>query len=311
MKANQQLSQTHIKGARDSPVPINKKALTFEDKLESSPMKRSRTQTTAEKRRRSVLIQEKLSKQIFNKLMDANNVIAKEEIQFAILNRNNSIRQQRDLSEIQEDISLWGEFYADAIPSSERPKFLIAFNARWKIIWDMAVALCIVAVTIIYPLHIAFEAQFMGYWFWSLLIDAVFLVDIVFTFFTTYQSESEGAEVVDQKKIIKRYLMGWFSLDMVSILPFDYFYPQAPDSSSSSNHLLRLFRIGKLVKLLRLIRMLKTLRLMKKQLFISDLSERLKINTGSQRLISFCFYFLLFAHVFACFFIVTGTITSD
>lgn len=34
---------------------------------------------------------------------------------------------------------------------------MIAFNDKRKILWDMFIALCVVAVTIIYPLRIAFE----------------------------------------------------------------------------------------------------------------------------------------------------------
>lgn len=97
---------------------LHGKSHTFEEA--ASPdidLKRSKTHSSVpHERKRSSEITAKLSKQIFKKLIEANNVIAKEDMGNAILNRRNSLIKQRSLGEIQEDISIWGEFYADAIP---------------------------------------------------------------------------------------------------------------------------------------------------------------------------------------------------
>lgn len=56
-------------------------------------------------------------------------------------------------------------------------------------------------------------------------VDLIFVVDIVFSFMLVYQ-EAGGAEgtrwVEDQAKIVRHYLRGWFALDVISVLPFDF-----------------------------------------------------------------------------------------
>ena len=56
-------------------------------------------------------------------------------------------------------------------------------------------------------------------------VDLVFIVDIVFSFLLVYQ-EAGGVEgtrwVEDQGRIVRHYLKGWFALDVISVLPFDF-----------------------------------------------------------------------------------------
>ncbi len=54
------------------------------------------------------------------------------------------------------------------------------------------------------------------------LIDAIFLIDIVFTFFTSYTDDITQNEVTDKKSIAINYLKGWFWFDILSVIPIDY-----------------------------------------------------------------------------------------
>lgn len=50
----------------------------------------------------------------------------------------------------------------------------------------------------------------------------IFLADLVLMFFTTI-SENDDEEEIDNRYIIaKRYLKGWFCIDLLSITPFDH-----------------------------------------------------------------------------------------
>lgn len=66
--------------------------------------------------------------------------------------------------------------------------------------------------------------------------------------------------VTDRKVIAKDYLKGWFTIDLLSIIPFDL---MVQSQANSVTNLVRVSRVGKLyrlVKLTRLIRLLKVLK---------------------------------------------------
>lgn len=66
--------------------------------------------------------------------------------------------------------------------------------------------------------------------------------------------------VTDRKKIAKDYLTGWFTIDLLSIVPFDL---MVKSQANNVTNLVRVARAGKmyrLVKLTRLIRLMKVLK---------------------------------------------------
>ena len=75
---------------------------------------------------------------------------------------------------------------------------------------------------IITPLEISF--RFEHYWFKinKYVVDCLFLVDVVVTFFTGYIDE-EFALVDDHSIIAYDYLRGWFFIDIIAIVPIDDF----------------------------------------------------------------------------------------
>lgn len=54
----------------------------------------------------------------------------------------------------------------------------------------------------------------------DLIVDIMFIVDIIINFRTTYVNEND--EVVSHPgKIAIHYFKGWFAIDMVAAVPFD------------------------------------------------------------------------------------------
>ncbi len=54
----------------------------------------------------------------------------------------------------------------------------------------------------------------------DLIVDVLFIIDIVITFRTTYVNHND--EVVTHPKLIAmHYIKGWFLIDMVAAIPFD------------------------------------------------------------------------------------------
>ena len=77
------------------------------------------------------------------------------------------------------------------------------------------------------PFEIAFESYYqnavlegMGYAF-----DALFFIDLILNFRTSYVNEKTGLEVLEPKLIAKNYVFHWrFWLDLISTLPFELLY---------------------------------------------------------------------------------------
>ena len=56
----------------------------------------------------------------------------------------------------------------------------------------------------------------------ELIVDIMFLIDIVINFRTTYVNSKEEV-VSDSKRIAFHYFKGWFAIDLVAAVPFDLF----------------------------------------------------------------------------------------
>lgn len=75
--------------------------------------------------------------------------------------------------------------------------------------------------------------------------------------------------ILDPKIVAKKYLKGWFVVDVTSSFPFDYFTLIATRGEVSSSLLkasraLRVIRLAKLLSLLRLLRISRLLRFMQR-----------------------------------------------
>lgn len=86
------------------------------------------------------------------------------------------------------------------------------------------------------------------------LVDLSFFVDMIKTFFTSYFDESRQEWVTDHRVIALKYTRFWFTIDLVSILPFDMM------SFFTSNEALENAKGARLIRLLRLLKLLRILR---------------------------------------------------
>lgn len=71
------------------------------------------------------------------------------------------------------------------------------------------------------PAAIAFDWNDPFTVYSSYVIDICFLIDLVLTFFSAYQ-EDDFHMVEDRGKIAYNYMTGWFSVDLIAILPFEF-----------------------------------------------------------------------------------------
>ena len=70
------------------------------------------------------------------------------------------------------------------------------------------------------------------------------------------------------------------------------------------NFLFRFARIGKLYKLIRMTRLAKLFKLLKSnKTVINQITEKLQINAGLERLMFFILFFFFFIHISACLYV--------
>lgn len=138
-----------------------------------------------------------------------------------------------------------------------------AIDPKWPSArrWDSLMIALLLYTAIFTPYEVAFlETELNWLFIWNRFVDLSFTIDIVINFFLIVQSKETGEPVADLPSIALVYLQGWFTVDLVSVFPFDVIsiittgsHPDAGESLSSLK-ILRIVRLARLIKLLRILR---------------------------------------------------------
>uniref|UniRef100_A0A3Q1B993 Cyclic nucleotide-binding domain-containing protein n=1 Tax=Amphiprion ocellaris TaxID=80972 RepID=A0A3Q1B993_AMPOC len=145
-------------------------------------------------------------------------------------------------------------------------KFTILHYSPFKAVWDWLILLLVIYTAIFTPYSAAFllhdieeqKRRECGYScsplnVVDLIVDIMFIVDILINFRTTYVNINE--EVVSHPaKIAIHYFKGWFLIDMVAAIPFDLLI-----FGSGSEETTTLIGLLKTARLLRLVRVARKL----------------------------------------------------
>jgi len=116
--------------------------------------------------------------------------------------------------------------------------------------------------------------------------------------------------ITDRKKIAREYLSGWFSIDLIAIIPFDLMF--ADSQAAEYNALVRVARFGRLYKLVKLTKILRVIKVIKNQKRMKKLmSDVVKVGMGFERLTVFSIIFFMLCHLCACLWIIMATLVND
>ena len=112
-------------------------------------------------------------------------------------------------------------------------KFTILHYSPFKAVWDWLILLLVIYTAIFTPYSAAFllndreeqKRRECGYScsplnVVDLIVDIMFIIDILINFRTTYVNQNEEV-VSDPAKIAIHYFKGWFLIDMVAAIHFD------------------------------------------------------------------------------------------
>ncbi|XP_032211652.1 potassium voltage-gated channel subfamily H member 7 isoform X5 [Mustela erminea] len=160
---------------------------------------------------------------------------------------------------------------ADVLPeyklqSPRINKFTILHYSPFKAVWDWLILLLVIYTAIFTPYSAAFllndreeqKRRECGYScsplnVVDLIVDIMFIIDILINFRTTYVNQNEEV-VSDPAKIAIHYFKGWFLIDMVAAIPFDLLI-----FGSGSDETTTLIGLLKTARLLRLVRVARKL----------------------------------------------------
>ncbi len=171
--------------------------------------------------------------------------------------------------------------------------------------WDILVGVLLIYTALVAPIRIAFEDETpVGWLAVDLVIDSLFLGDIVLTFLTGYRDKKvEGGVVLDCRQVCVKYWKGWFVIDAFATFPFQMIEYVFAGESNNYNQFLRLLRLPRIY---RLIRLFKCVRLMNMP-SLKKLCKYLRINDGEwqsdsgvKRLLFVTALALFFSHLVTC-----------
>ncbi|XP_053554356.1 potassium voltage-gated channel subfamily H member 7 [Bombina bombina] len=145
-------------------------------------------------------------------------------------------------------------------------KFTILHYSPFKAVWDWLILLLVIYTAIFTPYSAAFllndrgeqKRRACGYScnplnVVDLMVDIMFIIDILINFRTTYVNLNEEV-VSDPARIAIHYFKGWFLIDMVAAIPFDLLI-----FGSGSDETTTLIGLLKTARLLRLVRVARKL----------------------------------------------------
>eukprot|EP00943_MAST-04B_sp_MAST-4B-sp1_P007846 g7846.t1 len=175
-----------------------------------------------------------------------------------------------------------------------------------KTYWDLGLGVLIIASVIEVPWRIALEepANDVGWLIWGYFIDIMFTLDII-TNFRTGWINLDGEIVWDVGIIRNKYLKGWFTVDLLSTLPFDKIIVPFLDGGSNNNNS-SVARSGKLLRILRIVRLLKLTRLLKMAKLFSKGDGTELLGQSTMDLIKMIVLVTFVGHLLACVFLMVA-----
>ena len=141
-------------------------------------------------------------------------------------------------------------------------------SSRFSAVWDLFQVVLLSYVVVMVPYQAGFDesaALFSGLWWWELLVDTYFVVDIGLNFRTPFY-DKQGRIVFSSKAMALHYARGWLFIDVgscASLLQYFFLITDSGDSDTASKaratKVLRLLRLAKLLRLARLKRIVDRL----------------------------------------------------
>ena len=163
-------------------------------------------------------------------------------------------------------------------------------DGLFRSVWDLILVLLLVFTCFVVPMRIGFPVMFSNV---PVLWDAIdvfiewyFVLSIACNFFTGHYDHT-GRLVTSLAPIAKKYLRGFFWIDVISSIPLDTLYLA---QGSSPHPLLRLNKIFRVVRLYYVVSAMRRSKRMQR-----------KVDPGVMKLLELAMFLLLAWHYIGCF----------
>lgn len=189
------------------------------------------------------------------------------------------------------------------------PPLICLPDGNLRTFWDIYMAFILFVVAFYVPFRVCLQwnedvSETRKFVFiLDRFIDITFAIDIILNFFSAYIDDDGITVVTDRRKIILRYLKGYFLIDVIATIPFQYILSH---STSSLNKVGKLGRIPRVMKILKIIRLLKLLQIYKLQKFLEDLEIMYNVHSGVSRMFKILVIVFTAAHLVGCFWFLIG-----
>eukprot|EP00937_MAST-01D_sp_MAST-1D-sp2_P000148 g148.t1 len=176
-----------------------------------------------------------------------------------------------------------------------RPKYVIHSDSKVRLAWDSLLMTLLVYIAIVTPYRIGLnDPPSGGYWYWEVVIDFFFLVDVALNFRTGFELDT-GEEEMRPREIARHYLRGWFLIDLVSSIPVELLFAEGGEVRS-----LKLIKASKILRVLRILKLAKLLRIFKTPKLVEIVEEHLALSQEQTKGIKMLVTIFFVAHIIAC-----------
>ena len=95
-------------------------------------------------------------------------------------------------------------------------------DCNFKQFWNIMLIIMLLLTAVITPIRLCLidDEDVESYYPWDVIFDIFFSMDIIVNFLSAFY-DSNNQLVFRFKDIIVKYLLGWFFIDIISILPID------------------------------------------------------------------------------------------
>ena len=178
--------------------------------------------------------------------------------------------------------------------------------------WDLTTMIALVTTALVTPWETAFveidsavDPWREGWFLLNRMIDIIFLADMVLQFFIMYPLEQKTATsqivyVSSPRKIARHYLLGWFLLDFLTMVPSvigAWSYRRAFREGVSGEGVTSNITI---LRVLRAVRMIKLVRLLRASKIYERWQSRVSLTHAQMAVLKCVVGVILMAHWFAC-----------
>jgi hypothetical protein len=169
-----------------------------------------------------------------------------------------------------------------------------SFMSRWDLVCCVGLAYTALAA----PYDIAFRNDtptIDTLFAINSIVDFVFLIDVMLNFILKFRDgeDETGQWVTDYRRIAKRYIKGWFAVDVVSVIPFDLISMAMVNSVDSSSEL-GLFKVFQLLRLVKLARIARLRRI------LGRFEDQVSLSFAAQSIVKFLCSVTVVCHWLAC-----------